>query len=176
MNEISDKQLEANRENAKSGGVKTEEGKDISKYNAVKHGLLAKEVILESENADELRELSQGILETLKPEGELENILSERIIANIWRLKRCMRIEKNIMEYEAHDMRVDFNSSEEQMARGIIADMISSESMDRLLRYETSIDKGIFKAFHELQRIQAQRQGEKITAPIAIDVDVSQKE
>lgn len=176
MNKISEKQLEANRENAKLGGVKTEEGKAVSKYNAIKHGLLTKEIILDDENADELFELSQGIKEFLEPIGELENILSERIITNIWRLKRCMRIEKNIMEFEKNDFRISMNSSEEQMLRQGIADMISNENMDRLLRYETSIDKGIFKAFHELQRIQAQRRGEKITTPIAIDIDVSQKE
>ena len=39
---ISEKQLQANRENAQKGGVKTPEGKAIVKYNALKHGLLAK--------------------------------------------------------------------------------------------------------------------------------------
>ena len=45
MSEISQKQLEANRENAKLGGVKTEEGKAVSRYNAVKHGLLSDKVL-----------------------------------------------------------------------------------------------------------------------------------
>jgi len=40
MGEISNKQLEANRNNAKLGGVKTEAGKQKTKYNAVKHNLL----------------------------------------------------------------------------------------------------------------------------------------
>lgn len=38
MSEISQKQIEANQKNAKLGGVKTEEGKAVSKYNALKHG------------------------------------------------------------------------------------------------------------------------------------------
>ena len=38
---ISKKQLEANKKNAPKGGVKTQEGKAIVKYNALKHGLLA---------------------------------------------------------------------------------------------------------------------------------------
>lgn len=37
---VSDTQQKANEENAKLGGVKTEEGKEISKFNALKHGVL----------------------------------------------------------------------------------------------------------------------------------------
>ena len=36
MSEISQKQLEANQENAKKGGVKTPEGKAVSKHNSIK--------------------------------------------------------------------------------------------------------------------------------------------
>ena len=40
-----EKQVKANRENAKKGGVKTPEGKAVVRYNALKHGLLSKEVL-----------------------------------------------------------------------------------------------------------------------------------
>ena len=43
---VSQKQLEANRKNAQKGGVKTTEGKAIIKFNALKHGLLTKEVVV----------------------------------------------------------------------------------------------------------------------------------
>ncbi|OGL82255.1 hypothetical protein A3I41_05460 [Candidatus Uhrbacteria bacterium RIFCSPLOWO2_02_FULL_48_18] len=46
----SQKQIEANRENAKRGGVKSEEGKDVSKYNVLRHGILSREVLLEGED------------------------------------------------------------------------------------------------------------------------------
>lgn len=46
---ISEKQLEANRKNAKKGGVKTSKSKEISKYNALKHGILSN-VITEYDN------------------------------------------------------------------------------------------------------------------------------
>jgi len=39
---ISEKQLDANRKNAKKGGVKTEQGKAISRLNAEKHGIFTK--------------------------------------------------------------------------------------------------------------------------------------
>ena len=42
---ISDKQLNANKNNAKFGGVKTEEGKKVIRHNAFKHGLTSSSII-----------------------------------------------------------------------------------------------------------------------------------
>ena len=39
---VTEKQLIANRENGKLGGVKTEAGKQVTRLNAVTHGLLTK--------------------------------------------------------------------------------------------------------------------------------------
>jgi len=58
---VSEKQLQANKKNAQKGGVKTPEGKEIVKYNALKHGLLAKEVFIPvgegAENSEEFNTL-----------------------------------------------------------------------------------------------------------------------
>ena len=56
---ISDKQLEANRKNAKLGGVKTEEGKEVSRLNALKHGLLSEVILLPEEDEDALLKLGK---------------------------------------------------------------------------------------------------------------------
>jgi len=39
-------------------------------------------------------------------------------------------------------------------------------------RYETSIERGLYRALHELQRLQAARRGEAVAAPVAVDVCV----
>lgn len=175
---ISQKQLEANRQNAKLGGVKTEEGKAVVKYNALKHGLLSQEVIIQGEDKNRLCELADGLRETLEPKGEVESILVDRIISNTWRLKRCLKIEKNLMEFDKNDdvMKISLITSEGQKERENILNMISSHLVERILRYETAIERGIFKSLHELQRLQAIRKGEKVDVPVAIDVNVSQKE
>ena len=95
----SDKQLQANIQNAQLGGVKTAEGKAISKFNALKHGLLSKEVLLEGEDSENFTRLGQRIMENLQPEGEIEVLLTERIIANMWRLRLALEVETAIMEY-----------------------------------------------------------------------------
>lgn len=50
MSRISPKQVEASRQNAKLDGVKIEQDKTVSKYNALKHGGLSQEVLLEGED------------------------------------------------------------------------------------------------------------------------------
>ena len=156
MSEISQKQLEANRENAKLGGVKTEEGKAVSKYNALQHGLLSKQVLMGGENKKLLLDLEKRLRNELKPATEIELLLVDRISANIWRLKRALGFEKDevISEYEG--------------GLGLKGDA------DLFFRYEIMLERSIYKALHELQRIQAARAGEKPPAPIAVDIDVSE--
>jgi len=159
------KQIEANRRNAKLGGVKTEEGKAVSKYNAIKHGILTKDIILSGENEAELVDFSKKIRTELKPANEVELILVERIIANTWRLKRALKAEKEMIE---HDM-----ENEKDLGAALSYDFANYDSYGKFTRYETCLERGIYKALHELQRLQAARAGEKPPAPLAIDVDVS---
>jgi len=50
-----EKQIKANQENGLKGGVKSEAGKDISRYNSIKHGVLSKFMTKdEPDLADEL--------------------------------------------------------------------------------------------------------------------------
>ena len=97
---VSEKQLLANRENSKLGGVKTEAGKKVARLNAVTHGLLTKEVLLAGEDGSLLRSLTEGYMAELKPETEIEVLLVERIVSSIWRLKRVLRVEKNYSNHE----------------------------------------------------------------------------
>lgn len=172
------KQIIANRKNAnKSTGAKTEEGKEIIKLNALKHGLLSKEVLLDIENVEELVNLGKKIRLDLNPSGEIELVLAERIISNIWRLKRVLRVEKAIMEkgYDKEKNRTRFmeNNSKKTIEDESLAKMLTNQDIDKLTRYEISIERSMYKAIHELQRIQSAKVGEKPIVPIAIDLDVA---
>ncbi len=173
MSEVSQKQLEANRQNAKLGGVKTEEGKAVSKYNALKHGLLSKEVLLEGEDEKMLVEVGKKLRAELEPQTELELVLVDRITANVWRLRRVMQIEREMMDDDINDTLFALSDSKKTLGGAVSHDFANADTYGKLTRYEASIERGIYKALHELQRIQAARMGEKPPAPIAVDVDVS---
>jgi len=167
-----EKQTEANKENAKqSTGPKTEEGKAVSRYNAIKHGLLSKEVLLEDEDEKALIEVGKRLRTELEPQSELELVLVDRITANVWRLKRVMQMERELM---ADSRKGTLGGGLRKLGETLTHyDFAHNDVYGKLIRYESSIERGIYKALHELQRLQAARNGEKVLPPVAVDVDIS---
>lgn len=89
----SDKQTRANRRNAlRSTGPKSNEGKAAVRHNALRHGLLSRDVLLPGEDEAALKELGERLRDELQPVGELENLLVDRIISSTWRLQRLGRV------------------------------------------------------------------------------------
>lgn len=97
----SQKQIEANRKNAKKAGVKNPEGKEISKFNALKHGLLSKEVVITTgdgaENHQEFDTVLTGLNDHYKPVGSIEEMLVEKIAVSYWRMIRAIRYEVGLI-------------------------------------------------------------------------------
>lgn len=98
MGRISSAKAVANRKNAKkSTGPKTKKGKEVVKWNALKHGLLAQEVVIRvgegEESEGEFRQLFERLNQEHKPVGVLEEILVERIAVCYWRLRRVIQCE-----------------------------------------------------------------------------------
>jgi len=83
---ISDAQYQANVQNAQLGGVKTPEGKTISKMNAQKHGVLSK--LLTDEEAQEANSIHRSLIKQFKPQGMIEQILVERLA--VWTTGGCV--------------------------------------------------------------------------------------
>jgi len=91
-------QIQANRDNAQlSTGPRTPEGKSVVKWNAFRHGLLSREVVIQAgegkESKAEFRTFFRLLWDNLQPEGPLEEILVERIAVCYWRLRRVLRCE-----------------------------------------------------------------------------------
>jgi hypothetical protein len=170
----SEKQAQANRRNArKSTGPKTPEGKAAIRHNALKHGLLAQEVLIFGEDEDELISLTERMRNTLKPEGDLEELLVEQIVAASWRLRRLRHVEDgifdvmfytsppNLPDHESHPAPT-YTSS---LGQSFIQDANSFNAFSKLSRYETTIGRSLYKALHELERLQAARRAEGDVPP-----------
>ena len=91
------RQIDANRRNArKSTGPRTENGKRKVALNALKHGLLSQHVVLPNEDESEFIDFSRRLTSTLRPAGELEEMLVGAIAASAWRLRRLIRVERGL--------------------------------------------------------------------------------
>ena len=214
----SDKKAEANRQNAlKSTGPKTPEGKAAVRLNALRHGLLSKEILLPGEDEEALRELAERLRAELQPVGELETLLVGRITSLLWRLRRLERVEAGMFIWElyeelaeraerearaqestmgemlvaahtsvtdkrkhrqalekAEEMRVKQDAETATLGRTFVRDADKTNAFSKLSRYETTIERGLYRALHELQRLQAARTAAgSVSPPLAVDVDVS---
>jgi hypothetical protein len=281
----SEKQIEANRRNSlKSTGPKTPEAKDIVSTNAVKHGLRAQHTVIDGESWTEFNEFRNELIRHFAPVGFLEQLLTDRIIAAFWRLRRVAQIEVELYNYlqqpkptppsgpcnndsqthtppvyvnivktypahsssrhlgqysadqakaclnelkdtlkkiscmnisskHAPDLRqylidlssldffIDSLSQEKQsqlskaidelaeiedslkaqaiddfrmkftIGRIIHEDLKSRSALTTFQRYETSIERSLFKSLHELQRLQAVRHGGPVPIPVALDIN-----
>src|SRR3954465_4247882 len=94
----STKQVEANRRNAqRSTGPKTEEGKNQSRLNSVKHALGAIHVPLPHEDSNEYTHVLTGLMETYQPANAQEQMLVHNIASGYFRMQRASRFEASIM-------------------------------------------------------------------------------
>jgi hypothetical protein len=160
----SERQVRANRENAlRSTGPRTEEGKAAVGKNALKHGLLSSQVLLPDEDEGAFREFRDRLYERLRPEGELEELLADRVCACAWRLRRLIGVEAALLG-EGRSPAKSFDMA---------ALAHNGDVFSKLSRYEAAIERGLFKALHELQRLQAERRGEDVAPPAAVDVEVT---
>src|ERR1700759_2748871 len=100
---ISEKQLEANRRNAKrSRGPRTEECKRDSALNARRHNLTGQVTAMTDADRVMHDAFSASIVESLAPEGAMETQLAQRIATDSWRLNRMSAVEDNLFALGHH--------------------------------------------------------------------------
>lgn len=181
--QITKAKLEANKNNAaKSTGPSNTVS---TRFNAVKHGLLAHGVT----ELDEVgyKNFLAEVQTILKPDGHIETFLAERICLCIVRLKRATRLEAEFITGElnppitkkeggllSHDFE-DLTGKTVVLDPGLPA-QLSTLALDSLVgkfqRYETAIENKLFRAMNQLERMQRIRLGEKLPAPATVEVGV----
>jgi hypothetical protein len=96
------RQIEANRRNAcKSTGPITQEGKQRSRCNAVRHGLTAETVIGALEDAEDYKAFEAAIIADYDVQSAVERELVLRLASLLWRLRRATTMETGLLEIQA---------------------------------------------------------------------------
>ena len=230
---------------ARSTGPVTKEGKKNSSKNALKHGLLSKETLMPGESAEELDALRKAMMAQLEPQGAIEEALAERVVSNLWRLRRLLRIESVVLTLDVlwemkrdagtrgkgtgadHDWLKPFlpalraeraegkmtvadftvlnvanellgqaeqedgegepiseietrmqeiqdglSIDDKYLGKAYNADARGPNVITKLMRYETTLERGMYRALHELERLQRARGGEHVSPPALLDVSI----
>lgn len=154
------RQAEANRRNAKrSTGPRTLAGKAVVALNGVKHGLLSRVSLVKGEREADLVDFGKRLRSQLAPAGELELLLVDRIVSTSWRLRRLVSVETILFDRE-NDL-------------GDVLNRPGRDKISVLSRYEVTLERSLYKALHELQRLQAARDGQAVPVPVVVDVTVT---
>jgi hypothetical protein len=112
MRPVSERKIQANRRNARySTGPKTEQGKRTVSRNAIKHGFLAREVVITAgdgeESLDEFHTLVENLWNSYEPVGVVEEALVQTIASSLWRKARVIRAENGEIRQRLDTLKVD---------------------------------------------------------------------
>jgi hypothetical protein len=104
------RQIEANRRNArKSTGPITEEGKQRSRSNAVRHGLTAETVIGALEDPEDYKAFEAAIIADYDAQSAVERELVLLLASLLWRLRRATAMETGLFEIQAEHLHINPN-------------------------------------------------------------------
>ena len=166
-------------------------------------------MVLADEDPAEAADFANTLGTHLAPNGPLEEVLAERIIAMAWMQRRVPGLLRDLFTHlrldgeadqarsVAHDLalasfpqdnygpehKAALLRSEElkverdsnPMISGWIRDASGADTLSKVLRYQTTIERSLYRALHELQRLQAARAGQEVSAPAVADIDVAIK-
>jgi len=98
------RQIQSNRRNAlKSTGPKTAAGREVSRSNALRHGLTAETVISDLEDAEDYKAFETAITADYDAQSAVERELVLRLASILWRLRRATTIETGLFEVQSRE-------------------------------------------------------------------------
>jgi hypothetical protein len=161
-------QITANKINFQNAGVKTDSDKEISKYNAIRHGVLQKTLI--ATEKDEVQTMLSLLLVEYEPHGVTDDLLLEAMVLAYIRMQRAIQTEKAFLTQGIFMPMIRYRSEETDKTDSIQVGNSEYEMLDKTyMRYITDGERQFYRALHEFQRVQSLRKGVK---PSSIAVDL----
>jgi hypothetical protein len=152
---------------AKSRGPTTDEGKEKSSRNALKHGLTASNgnLLLDCEDRTQFDETFNKFLGIHEPANPAEKDLVEEMVAARWRIRRMWTIETGlfnaeILTQQSNPGDPDIHLS---MAFRVLAD--DSRSLALANRYEARLQRQYDRSYKTLRELQQARKLEPPEQP-----------
>jgi hypothetical protein len=150
------KQAAASRANSsKSSGHSATQGQAASRYNALKHGIVAIHQIMFDESVEDLAELAAEYHEHHSPADPDQRLLVDTLVHNEWRLRRMRRVEAVLWEHAADAFLAQHPEAEACNSAHAFA--TNAGYFERLQRMVNGCERNYHRAHKELQRLKAAR-------------------
>lgn len=149
-----------------STGPRTAQGKAKSARNAIRHGLTARTDLLWGERPAQYADLEEALFRDLVPVGAMEEHLAGRIAGLAWRLKRVPQVEIFLFHRHRWD-----DDTDEDLGLGPSFSW-EEGTFESLSRYETALERSLYRTLGEFQRCQAARIARQGVSALVVDVPV----
>jgi len=155
---ISEKQLEANRRNARhSTGPASSAGKERSSRNNLRHGLTGQISVLPTEDREAHDAFCAELVDSFQPETPMEQQLSLAIAEDNWRLNRARAIENNMFalghEHERRELQLALADARTFQDH--------AKEFNLLSIYEQRINRTLHRNLQQLQALQTERRKQR---------------
>lgn len=152
----------ANRANAaRSTGPRSEDGKNVVRFNAVKHGMCAEHAVLPGEREAEFEALHAGMVQRLAPADPAERHLVDCAARELWRLRRGGLSETGALSQLANPYLLQ-SEGDEPVKREVYVlgetlrqDFAEGGFVEKLSRYESRSGRALERHLRLLQRLRS---------------------
>ena len=143
-----------NRMNAlNSTGPRSVEGKAVSRFNAMKHGLDASSRVIPGEDPAELAQLAEDFHREYTPQGPVETELVETLVRATWLQHRYIRLEAQL--YQTIFKKLD--DPEATLGDVFHYDASGANVLGKLFRRQSAATRDFNRALAGLRQIQEAR-------------------
>lgn len=148
----------------RTGGPRTEAGKAKCAQNAIKHGATsARMFVLNNENPEAWNQVLAATVRDYAPTSDVEHAYVEAIALGLWRLRRIWAIQTCAidleMESQAEEFANTFDNADEvvRITLAMQAMTANDQTLARLARYETAIQRAHDRAVRNLKNFRDMR-------------------
>ncbi|WP_347275442.1 hypothetical protein [Candidatus Kuenenia sp.] len=152
--------IEKEQDSAKTVVKEVTEKDSAPKSTVIRKYIFSDEILIEGENVADLNDLRAIIDKEFKPSNEIESFFADRIVSSIWRMKRCLNIEKQIIEHASsgiQEYEQGFFTSKKRTKNELqqlkaLKIVEEKDKMSEIIKYESSLERQFYLALRELRK------------------------